>query len=139
MRRRHRGGAAEEAGIDMTPMLDVTFILLIFFIVTTSFVSTAGIDVSRPSSAPPKVQKHQNAKPVVIRIMADGSIQMDGRVIETVAIQDNVQKDLAANANATVIVVANGGASAGLMVTAIDQARAAGAKKVSIATTNNKS
>lgn len=135
MKRRHRG--ADEAEIDMTPMLDVTFIMLIFFIVTTSFVKVSGIDVSRPSSAPSKVQK-QNNKPIVVQINADGTVTMDNRKIDVSAIQDNVQKDLAANSNATVIVVANGRADAGLMVTAIDQARSAGASKVSIATTNGK-
>ncbi|HET7588413.1 MAG TPA: biopolymer transporter ExbD [Gammaproteobacteria bacterium] len=136
MRRRHNR-AADEAGIDMTPMLDVTFILLIFFIVTTSFVSTAGITVGRPSSNPNQVEKKSNSKPIVIRIAANGTIQMNNRQIDIAAIQDNVQSALAGNSDATVIVVANGGAGAGLMVTAIDQARAAGAKNVSIATTGS--
>jgi biopolymer transport protein ExbD len=131
MRRKHRG--VDEAEIDMTPMLDVTFIMLIFFIVTTSFVKEAGINVSRPSSAAAPTK--QVNKLIVIEIRQDGTIVMDNRQIDVGSIRDNVQKDLAANANGTVVIVANGKAKAGLMVTAIDQARSAGAKKVSIATT----
>lgn len=136
-RKRRNSSSAEEAEVDMTPMLDVTFIMLIFFIVTISFVHVSGIDVSRPSNAPSQSQPNKN-KPIVIQIRANGSIVMDGRTIDLTSIQDNVQKGLATNDKATVIVIANGQAKAGLMVTAIDQARAAGAKKVSIATTNTK-
>lgn len=122
----------------MTPMLDVTFIMLIFFIVTISFVHVAGIDVSRPSSAPNQVNANA-AQPIVIKIGPSGIITMNGRKISIASIQGNVQKGLAANEDATVIVVASGRADAGLMVRAIDQARSAGAKKVSIATMQSKS
>lgn len=138
MRRKHRHkGSDEEAEVDMTPMLDVTFIMLIFFIVTISFVQVSGINVTRPSGSPKQAQTQQ-AHPIVIEVRANGTIVMGGRQIDVNAIQENVQQGLAANEDATVIVVASGRADAGLMITAIDQARAAGAENVSIATTTTK-
>ena len=68
---------AEEAAVDLTPMLDVVFIMLIFFIVTTSFVKEAGIDVNRPKAA--KAQSKPSAT-IFIAIRANGEIWMDKRL-----------------------------------------------------------
>jgi biopolymer transport protein ExbD len=118
----------------MTPMLDMVFILLIFFIVTTSFVHPTGISVSRPSNAPTQTKK-QN-KSILIEIKNNGSIVMDGRTIDPSSVEANVERDMATKPNATVVVVSGDQSHAGNMVTVIDQARRAGAKNVSIATTH---
>ncbi len=131
MRRRHRHGV-DEAEIDMTPMLDVTFIMLIFFIVTTSFVKEYSVDVNRPSGQPSAVQKQQEV--VVLKIDRTGTIQLNGRVIDVAAVQANVQSELASDA--TVLVVTNKAANTGVMVKVLDGARAAGAKKISVATSS---
>ena len=131
MRRKH-GHLEEEAEINMTPMLDIVFIMLIFFIVTTSFVKESGLDVSRPSNAPAKTEKA--TKVILIQIGQGGSITMDNRDIDVRAVRSNVEKDLAGKPDATVVIVASKGSNAGTLVTVIDQARSAGAKKVSIAT-----
>lgn len=133
MRRRHRHGV-DEAEIDMTPMLDVTFIMLIFFIVTTSFVKEYSVDVNRPSGQPSATQQKQEV--VVVQIDRAGTIRLNDRVIDAAAVQANVQSELASKTDATVLVVTNKAANTGVMVKVLDGARAAGAKKISVATSS---
>ena len=133
MKRRRSG--LDEAEIDMTPMLDVTFIMLIFFIVTTSFVKEYSVDVNRPSGQPSAVQQKQEV--VVLKIDRTGTIQLNGRVIDAAAVQANVQSELASKTDATVLVVTDKTANTGVMVKVLDGARAAGAKKISVATTSS--
>ena len=132
MRRKHRRND-EEAQINITPMLDIVFIMLIFFIVTTSFVKEIGLDVSRPSKAPPKEVKQSAV--IAIRIAANGIVEVNNRVVDVRAVRANVQSALAAKPDAIVVVVADRDADAGLMVQIIDQAREAGAENVSLAAT----
>ena len=132
-RRRLERRAVEEAEVNITPMLDMVFILLIFFIVTSSFAHVAGLHVSQPSQSKQKVVKQ--SKIVLIQIKGDGSIVMDGRELTLASVRAEVEKDLAAHPTAQVVVAASPGAHAGILVSAIDQARQAGAVKVSIATT----
>ena len=77
--RRHHAGSEDEAGIDLTPMLDIVFIMLIFFIVTSSFVREAGIDVLRPS-ADSAVSKPRAS--ILVAVSADGEIWMDGKPVD---------------------------------------------------------
>ena len=135
MARRRFERPVEEAEINITPMLDMVFIMLIFFIVTTSFVHESGLTVTRPTSSQQKVVKQ--SKIVLVQINDDGSIVMDGRTIDLNAVRPEVEKDLAANPEAQVVVAAGPGSQAGTLVAVIDQARQAGAKKVSIATTES--
>ncbi len=98
MRRKHRR-TDEEAQINITPMLDIVFIMLIFFIVTTSFVKEIGLDVSRPSKAPPKEVKQSAV--IAIRIAANGMVEVNNRVVDVRAVRANVQSALAAKPDAT--------------------------------------
>lgn len=137
-RRRRFEKKAEEAEINITPMLDMVFIMLIFFIVSTSFVKVAGIDVARPSQgAQNKVVKQ--SKIVLIQIHNDGTIEVSfggaSRTVDLNAVRPEVEKDLAGNPSAQVVVAVSPGAHAGLMVQAIDRAKQAGAKNVSLAST----
>lgn len=130
MRRKH-GSPDDEAQINITPMLDIVFIMLIFFIVTTSFVKEIGLDVSRPSSSPPKELKQSAV--IAIRISASGMVEVNNRRVDIRAVQANVQSALAAKPDASVVVVSDREADAGLLVQVIDQARQAGADNVSLA------
>ncbi len=130
MRRKHRRDE-EEAQINITPMLDIVFIMLIFFIVTTSFVKEIGLDVSRPSNAPPKEVKQSAV--IAIRISATGQVEVNNRRVDIRAVHANVQSALAAKPDSSVVVVADRDADAGLLVQVIDQAREAGAENVSLA------
>ena len=121
----------EEAEINITPMLDVVFIMLIFFIVTTSFVSEIGVDVNRPSNQPEQEQKISEV--IAIRIERTGKIVIQGRTIDIRAVRANIESSLAAKADAPVVIVADREADAGLLVRVIDQARVAGAETVSLA------
>lgn len=137
-RRRRFEKKPEEAEINITPMLDMVFIMLIFFIVSTSFVHEAGIDVTRPSQGSQnKVVKE--SKIVLIQIKSDGTIAVsyggNTRMVELSAVRPEVEKDLATNPDAQVVVAVSPGSRAGLMVEAIDRAKQAGARKVSLAST----
>ncbi|MGH8160673.1 MAG: ExbD/TolR family protein [Gammaproteobacteria bacterium] len=135
MARRRYGGEADEAEINITPMLDMVFILLIFFIVTSSFANVTGLHVSRPTRSQQKVVKE--SKIVLIQINRDNSITMDGRQLQLFSVRAEVAKDLATQPGAQVVVAASSGSDAGILVQAIDQARQGGAKNVSIATTES--
>lgn len=129
--RRKQKHATDEADIDMTPMLDIVFIMLIFFIVTTSFVKEIGIDVNRPTDAPPETK--QESEVVLIEVTETGQIRMEGRTIDVRAVQANVERARAEKPDATVVVAADGNSNAGILVQVIDQARLAGATNVSLA------
>ena len=121
----------EQAEINITPMLDIVFIMLIFFIVTTSFVKEIAVDVSRPSNQPQKEQKLSEV--IAVRISDTGEIRVQQRVIDIRAVRANIETALASKPDASVVVIANREADAGLLVRVIDQARVAGADKVSLA------
>jgi len=122
----------EEAEINITPMLDIVFIMLIFFIVTTSFVKEIGLELNRPSNEPQEEKKISEVIP--IRIEANGSIEVSGRPVDIRAVRANVEGELATKGHDTpVVVIADRSADSGLMVRVIDQARMAGATSVSIA------
>lgn len=132
MRRKNRGN--DEAEINITPMLDIVFIMLIFFIVTTSFVKEKGLEVSRPSNSPPKeVQK--NKGPIVVKVDANGNITMKGRMLERKAVQANLEREKAEKPESPLIIAAHPDAETDALVTILDAAEAVGVGSVSVATT----
>ena len=133
MRRRHR--IDDEAEINITPMLDIVFIMLIFFIVTTSFVKEKGLEVSRPSNAPPKEIK-QDKGPIVIKINSSSLISVKGRVLEPRAVQANLEREKAEKPTSPLIVAAHPEADTEALVTILDAAKAVGIEAVSVATTS---
>jgi biopolymer transport protein ExbD len=133
MRRRHR--IDDEAEINITPMLDIVFIMLIFFIVTTSFVKEKGLEVSRPSNAPPKEIK-QDKGPIVIRINSASLISVKGRILEPRAVQANLEREKAEKPTSALIVAAHPEADTEALVTILDAAKAVGIEAVSVATTS---
>ena len=121
----------EESEINITPMLDIVFIILIFFIVTTSFVKEISIDVNRPTKSPIKEQKKSEV--ISVRISAEGQIFVQDRLITLDAVRANIESNLALKPQATVVVVSDREADAGFLVKVIDQSRLAGARNVSLA------
>lgn len=121
----------EEAEINITPMLDVVFILLIFFIVTTSFVSEFGVDVDRPTNAP--VQEQDQDQIIAVRIDENDQIFVQERLVDVRAVRANIESGLALQPAAAVVVIADRLADAGLLVRVVDQARVAGAQNISLA------
>ncbi|SFJ76096.1 ExbD/TolR family protein [Methylophaga sulfidovorans] len=125
--RRQSGGIAE---INMTPLIDMVFILLIFFIVTSSFVKETGVDVNRPSAKTAVKKERAN---ILISIRANGEIWMDKRQIDRRAVRANVERMHAENPEGSVIILADEEAKTGLLIEVMDQARLAGVANVSIA------
>ncbi len=132
MRRRQR--EYDEAEINITPMLDIVFIMLIFFIVATSFVKEKGIEVSRPSNSPPKEMK-RNKGPIVVKIDANGNIMMKGRMLDRMAVGANIEREKAEKPDSPLIIAAHPDADTAALVTILDAAEAAGVASVSVATT----
>jgi biopolymer transport protein ExbD len=129
-RRRH---IDDEAEINITPMLDIVFIMLIFFIVTTSFVKEKGLEVSRPSNAPPK-EVQQDKGPIVVKIDSSSLISVKGRVLEPMAVQANLEREKAEKPTSPLIIAAHPEADTEALVTILDAARAVGIESVSVAT-----
>lgn len=133
MRRKHH--AAEEAEINITPLLDIVFIMLIFFIVTTSFVKESGLEVSRPSNSPPKEIK-KNKGPIVLKIDSVGNITLKGRILENKAVRANLEREKAEKPDSPLIIAAHPDADTNALVIILDAADAVGVASVSVATTN---
>jgi len=120
----------DSGGIDMSPLIDCVFILLIFFIVTTTFVEETGVEVDKPQAAS-AVQLDKTS--ILIAVTADGNVVYGGREIGIAGVQPLVKR-LLATENVPVIVQADQAVQAGIMVRVIDEAKLGGATKVSVAT-----
>jgi biopolymer transport protein ExbD len=111
-------------------MLDVVFIMLIFFIVTASFVKEAGIDVNRPDAATAERKEKGN---ILVAISADDQIWIDRRLVDPRALRANIERMHAENPNGAVVIQADKKSTNGLLVQVMDASRQAGVKNVSIA------
>ena len=131
MRRRQRPD--EDTEINITPMLDIVFIMLIFFIVTTSFVRETGLEISRPSNAPPSAMTNPDG-PIVVRIDSSSRISIDGRTLERPAIEANLEHEKAVKPGAPLVVAAHPDGDTETLVAVLDAARAVGIESVSVAT-----
>ena len=121
----------EEAQINLTPMLDVVFIMLIFFIVTASFIKEAGIDVNRPD-APMTESKPEDAN-IRVMINANDEIWIDRRLIDPRAVRANIERMHAENPEGSVVIQANNSSTNKILVEVMDSARQAGVYNISIA------
>jgi len=131
MRNRHsRRQSGVVAEINMTPLIDMVFILLIFFIVTTSFVKETGVDVSRPSA---KTAVKKELANIMVAIKPNGEIWIDKRQVDVRAVRANIERLHAENPEGSVIILADKEAKSGLLIQVMDQARLAGVANVSIA------
>jgi len=129
--RRKKNRAGDDTNeIDLTPMLDVVFIMLIFFIVTASFVKESGIN-PKPNNNPPPDDAEPN---ILVRISADDQIwllEKEGeRRVDARAVRSNIERLRAELPKAAVIIQASGAANTGVYVTVADAARAANAPSV---------
>jgi len=125
------GHADEGDEINLTPMLDVVFIMLIFFIVTASFVKEAGIDVNRPD-APVTETKPEDAN-ILIMIDANDDIWIDRRIIDPRAVRANIERLHAENPKGSVVIQPNKRSTNKVLVTIMDASRSAGVYNISIA------
>ena len=130
MKRKKHTSADDEAQIDMTPMLDIVFIMLIFFIVTTSFVKEKGLDVNRPDDN--KSNNNQPSRSLSIRIDENGVISMGGREVDIRRVVANAQTFLAENNTDSAAIQADQDTEHGIVVEVMNQVKIAGIEKVSV-------
>lgn len=124
---RHRA-ERESSEINVTPLLDIVFILLIFFIVTTTFARESAVDMERASLA----GSSSNTSGLTILVAADGALESGGRPVSAEAVAALVAPFLSDDPIAAVIVIAHRSAPVDAVVGVIDSARRAGAANVSL-------
>jgi len=129
MRRKH-SQAEEESEVNLTPMLDVVFIMLIFFIVTASFVKESGIEINRQYASQAKEKKSAN---IFIAIAENGQVWIDKRMVDVRAVRANIERLHAENPQGSVIIQADRASKNGILVQVLDAAKAAGVDNVSLA------
>jgi biopolymer transport protein ExbD len=125
-RRSNRSGVE----LNIAPLIDMVFILLIFFLVTTSFVKETGVEVNRPTAA---TAVSQSKATILIGIDAADRIFFDNREVDVRAVRANVERALAENPEGAVVVVADRSSTTGTTIEVMDGARLAGAANVSLA------
>ncbi len=132
MRRRINFSSTEQAAdIDMTPMLDIVFIMLIFFIVTTSFVKESGIDVNRPTAQTATRKEKGN---IIVAIKPNGDVWIDKRLVDIRAVRANVARLHAEQPLGAVVIAADKETKVKDLTQVMDQIRLAGIMNASIAT-----
>lgn len=133
LRGRFSGAYTAESGepeINMAPLIDMVFILLIFFLVTTSFVREAGVSVERPKAA---TAQSQQKGALMIAVTKDGAIFVDRRRVDLRSVRGLVERYLAAEAGGAVVIVADRDSHTGRVIQVLDQCRLAGAREVAVA------
>ncbi|MDG2277255.1 MAG: biopolymer transporter ExbD [Pseudomonadales bacterium] len=136
--RRPFGRGREDEGdnqINLTPMLDVVFIMLIFFIVTATFVKEVGLDVNQPDDDKPKTVD-PDKKSIVVRISNRDRIVIAKRDVDWRAVRANIERLHAENPEAPVIIQPHPDSTTEAMIHVMDSARQAGVYNVSLAATN---
>ena len=128
---RRRKRPVEDSTIDITPMLDIVFIMLIFFIVTTTFIKETGVEVNRPNASTAVADERGN---ILIAITENNEIYIDKRLIDLRAVRETMLKDSKLeNPEGSVIIQVDQNSKTGLLVETMDQVRLAGVQNVSIA------
>lgn len=114
----------------MAPLIDLVFLLLIFFLVTTSFVKESGVDVERPQASTATLKEAGN---ILIGVSAAGKVFLESKEIDIRSVRAHVERSMAENPEGAVVIVADKASSTGVVIQVMDQCRLAGAKSVSIA------
>jgi biopolymer transport protein ExbD len=129
VRRSIRGGG-DKVDVNISPLIDMVFLLLIFFVVTTSFVKETGIDVHRSTAETAEVKAGGS---IMIGVTGEGEVWMEGKKVDVRSVRGLVERALAEDPEAGVIVIADRESQTGDVVQVMDQCRLAGAVNVSLA------
>ncbi len=121
---------SQAAEINMGPLIDMVFILLIFFIITTNFNRQTGVDVSKPKA---KSAISQGQKTILVGVTQEGTIHVYGRQVTPERLMALLQQEVTKSAETSVVIIADQNAAIGKAVQVMDQASLAGVEKVSIA------
>ena len=125
-----RRGKRNAVELNIAPLIDMVFILLIFFLVNTSFVKESGIEVNRPTASTATVQKKAA---IMISVDKENRIFMDRREIDVRSVRANVERALAENPEGGVVVISDKVSDAGVIISVMDGCRMAGAQNISLA------
>ena len=130
MRRISHIATDDESQVDITPLIDVVFIMLIFFIVTATFVKETGIDVNKPDAPTAEVKKKAN---ILIAIDANNNIWLDRRKIDIRSVIPNIKRLRAENPQGSVVIQADEESKNKMLVEVMDAARQAGVVNIALA------
>jgi biopolymer transport protein ExbD len=119
-----------QVGMNITPMIDMVFILLVFFVVNTSFVKEAGIEIQRPNAKTTVTQEQAN---IMIAVTKDGEIWVDKKRVDIRSLRGHVERLHAEAPEGTAVVLADKHSETGIVMQVVDQARLAGIEKVAVA------
>jgi biopolymer transport protein ExbD len=133
LRRKNRK-QVEDSALDLTPMMDIVFIMLIFFIVTTSFVKETGVDINRPNAETAERDEKGN---ILVAITQNNEIWIDKIRIDLKAVRANIERLKIEYPEGSVIIQADKESRSGLLVETMDQIRLAGVQNISIAAKND--
>jgi biopolymer transport protein ExbD len=117
-------------GIDMGPLMDMVFILLIFFVVTSTFTRETGVDVTKPQA---QTAGALNKESIMIAITREGTVHINERQVDLIALKDVLQQTISKAPDREAVIIADEGSETGTLVRVIDICTLAGVKKVSIA------
>ena len=128
---RFRQKKSQEASVDMSPLIDMVFILLIFFMVSSTFVKDMKLDLNRPGAS-----SASKASSKVVRVYIDnvGDTYVDGQSVKVWAIQSKLREILRTSAEKSVLVVTDDKIAVDKLIEVVDQCRMSGAKDVAVAT-----
>lgn len=130
LRRSYSESEYQPVHINVIPLIDVMFFLVLFFVATSSFVRETGIDVNRPGAKSAAQQPHGN---IVISVTKGGEVWIDRRKVDIRALRANVERLSAENPGSSVVIAADEEAQTGILVQALDETRLAGVENVAIA------
>ena len=130
MKSKAAAAESEETGIDLAPMLDFVLNLLIFFIITTSFVKEAGVTVSRAEAM---TAEHKESGNILVAIQANGDIWMDKRQVDLRDVRTTIERMHVERPDDTVVIIADKEAETGVLTQVMDQVKMGGIAEVSIA------
>lgn len=130
----HIKSEAGPTAMNITPLIDMVFILLIFFAVNASFVKEAGVEIERPSARTAQTQQKAN---IMIAVTETGEVWVDRQRVDPRSVRGHVERLHAENPEGAVVILADDKSETGLVIEVLDQARLAGVDQVAVAATPN--
>lgn len=130
MQRQHTRQPSFGAGLNVTPLIDMVFILLIFFVVNSSFVKETGVEVDRPTA---QTAERQDQAGILIAVTKDGEVWIEQQQVDVRAVRGHVERLHAESPEASVLILADKRSETGLVMQVLDQARLAGIARVAVA------
>jgi len=125
-----RSGQSDTVELNMAPLIDMIFILLIFFLVATSFVKESGVEVMRPLAQTAEARDKTN---LIIAVTVDGEVYVEKRPIDIRSVRSYMERFLSETPQGTVVITADTASMTGIVIQVLDACRQAGVKNVSVA------